>query len=148
MRRLFPLLILVFAAASLLTCAFGDSGLLAYRSLAVYRARLAANVADLEGRQAALQARLADVRTDPDEERILARGLGLYAPGEKVVKIEGAPASTESSVVGDLLRYHAPAPTRNAAIKTVAAGGALVLLVLAFLRFLRERRGLRAGAGR
>ena len=148
MRRILPLLLLVFAAASLLTFAFGDSGLLALGSLAGYRDRLAANVASLEARNAALQARLQAVRTDPDTEKVLARDLGLVEPGERVVRIEGTAPQPERSVVGDLLRYHAPPTTRNAAIKAVATVGALVLLLLAFLRSRRDRRASHAGISR
>ena len=140
MRRFFPVLILVFAVASLLIYLFGDSGLLAYASLASYRAKLVANVADLEARNSRLQGRLSAVRTDPDTEKVIARSQGWYEPGEQVVKIEGAAAAQELAVVGDMLRYHKPSETHNAAIKSAAAVLVVALLAVVLLGARRGRK--------
>jgi cell division protein FtsB len=140
MRRLFPVLILVFSVASLLIYLFGDSGLLSYAALSSYRERLSANVADLEARHGELQGRLAAVRSDPETAKVMARSQGYFEPGDQVVKIEGTSSPRELNVVGDLLRYRKPSETRNAAIKSAAAGIALTLLAWAFLRARRGRK--------
>ncbi len=140
MRRLFPVLMLVFSVASLLIYLFGDSGLFSYAALASYKAKLAANVSDLEARNNQLLGRLTAVRTDPDTEKVMARSQGWYEPGEQVVKIEGISSPQELTVVGDLLRYRKPSETRNAAIKSAAAGMALTLLAWALLSARRGRK--------
>jgi hypothetical protein len=140
MRRLFPVLILVFSVASLLIYLFGDSGLLSYAALSSYRAKLAANVADLEARHGGLQGRLTAVRTDPDTEKVMARSQGWYEPGEQVVKIEGISPPQELNMVGDLLRYRKPSETHNSAIKSAAAAIALILLAWALVGARRGRK--------
>jgi hypothetical protein len=94
-----------FLLSTLLIYLFGDSGLGAYADLDAYRARLQANVTHLSSLngQLASEARLAG--EDPDTIRILARGIGLYAPEERVVRIRGYVSSPSAYEVGDLLRY-------------------------------------------
>ncbi len=148
MRRLFLLLTVVFSVASLLIFLLGDSGVLAYDDLAGYRARLAANVADLEARNAGLEARLKQVRDDPDTERVMARSLGLYDPGDEVIRIEGRQTPQEVNAVGDLLRYRGGPPARSSVIKAASLGLSVLLLVLALLRSAAVRRRVHAGQGR
>jgi cell division protein FtsB len=148
MRRLFPTLILVFAVSSLLIFLLGDSGLLARNDLAVYREQLAANVASLEARQADLESRLARLRSDPDTVRVLARGQGLYEPGEAVVRLEGAPSRPDINAVGDLLKYHGGPEARNAVIKTAGVGLSIALIAWALLQSTAARRRAHAGPGR
>jgi cell division protein FtsB len=148
MRRLFPLLILVFSAASLVIFFFGDSGVLSQDDLARYRDRLAANVADLEARNAALQARLTQLRDDPTTTRVMARDLGLFAPGDAVVRIEGLPKRPETNAVGDLLRYRREPDARNAVVKTVGIGLSMVLFAWGLLRSAAGRRRAHAAQGR
>ena len=82
MRHLLLIPILVFAIASSLIFFFGDSGVLAFRSLRSYKKSLAANVASLQQRNRALTAELASLRDDPERNIVLARDLGLYRSGE------------------------------------------------------------------
>ncbi len=140
MRRIFPVLVLLFSLASLLIFLLGDSGLAAYDDLAAYRDRLAANVASLAARNGDLQARLARLRDDPDTERVMARDLGLFQPGERVIHLEGSPGKPEIHAVGDLLRYRGAPSARNGIIK--AAGVCLALLALGWslARALAGRR--------
>ncbi len=148
MRRLFPVLIVVFSVSSLLIFLFGDSGVMAHDDLASYRARLAANVADLEERNAELEARLKQLRGDPETERVLARDLGLYEPGDEVIRIEGRQAPSEVNAVGDLLRYRGGSPARSSVIKAAALGLSLLLLGRAVFLSLAARRRTNAGPGR
>src|SRR5882724_11625230 len=133
MRRLFPILILVFSTASLVIFFFGDSGVLSQRDLSRYRDQLAANVADLENRDAELQARLTQLRDDPATTQLMARDLGLFAPGDAVVRIEGLPSRPETNAVGDLLRYRREPDARNAVVKTVGLGLSIVLIAWGML---------------
>ena len=104
MRRLIPIIAAGFIAASLLTWAFGDSGLRATARLSRYRQSLAANVESLRERNAALTADLKRLREDPEANELLARELGLYRSGDRVLRIEGLPARRHLYTVGSLLR--------------------------------------------
>jgi cell division protein FtsB len=148
MRRLFPILILVFAVSSLVIFFLGDSGVLSHDDLAGYRDRLAANVVDLEARNAQLQATLKQLRDDPSTTRVLARDLGLFEPGDAVVRIEGLSNRSQVNAVGDLLRYRKGPDARNAMIKTVGLGISVVLLAWGLLRSITGKRRLDAGQGR
>jgi len=148
MRRLFPALVMVFATASLLISLLGDSGVMAFARLSAYRQELAANVADLQARNAALAARLEAVRADPETAKVMSRAQGLYEPGETVVKLEGHPSPPEVTVVGDLLRYRAPPAGHNALIKTLAAAAAGAFMLWSIFRMRKERKRTDAAAGR
>jgi cell division protein FtsB len=145
MRRLFPLLILIFSTSSVVIFLLGDSGLTAFDDLAAYRDRLAANVASLEARNAELQARLTRLRDDPESAKVLARDLGLFEPGDHVIKLEGRPVRTEVHAVGDLLRYHGAPTARSRIIKTTGAALSLAALAWSLARVLLERRRAHAG---
>ena len=91
MSRVLPIGITAFIVASLAIFFFGDSGLTAYRGRAQYARSLAANVEDLKQRNADLQARLQLLKTDRQSIIVLAREIGMYEPGDTVVKIVGRP---------------------------------------------------------
>lgn len=141
MNRLVPIGICAFIAASLAIFFLGDSGLSAFAGLSRYEASLEANVESLKLRNQELQAELDGLKTDPERVRVLARDIGMYAPGETVVKIVGRPPRPESYAVGDLLRLRRPEPTGNMRVKEAALGAvAAVMLVAFFVSFAARRK--------
>jgi len=147
MRRLLLIMIAVFVAASAAIFLFGDSGLLAHRSLDRYRASLAANVEVLKGRNDALVAELTSLRDNPEHAVVMARSLGLYRPGDEVVELEGVPPRAALYAVGDLLKMRKSSETRSAIIKTAAVGVSLLLLACAFFPTRASRRRVRGSQG-
>lgn len=140
MNRLLPIGIAAFIAASLGIFVFGDSGLSAFRSLSRYEQGLEANVESLKQRNQELQAELARLKSDRESLRILARGIGLYAPGDSVVKLVGRPPKTESYAVGDLLHLRRAEPTGNVLFKETALGVVAAALIAAFFAALARRK--------
>jgi cell division protein FtsB len=142
MRRFLLFALLSYATGSLLVYFFGDSGVTAYGRLEDHRDRLVRNVQDLEGLNHALQAELASLRDDPGRIEVLARDLGLYRPGDRVLRIEGAPDPVAPYEVGSLLRLKAPRRDRGPWLKTAGIGVAGLAALLAFLAGRRARRPL------
>jgi len=148
MRRLLPILLLVFVLASALIYLFGDSGLVAYRNLESYRRSLAANVESLQKRNAGLSSELTSIRSDPDRLVVMARDVGLYRPGDKVVRLEGVPGRAAHYDVGDMLSMRKAADTRSATVKVVATSLAALLLAYALISERAFRRRPHGGKGR
>jgi cell division protein FtsB len=140
MRRLLPIGLAAFTLASLAIFFFGDSGLAAYQCELLYDRSLAANVEALKQRNQELAARLQKLKTDRESNLVLAREIGLYEPGDMVVKLAGRPPRSETYAMGDLLKRRKMDPERNAAFKEAALGGAFVLLLAAFLATRVGRR--------
>ena len=147
MRHLLPIMIAVFVAASGVIFFFGDSGLLAHRSLNRYRASLAANVENLKSRNRALDAELASLRDNSEHTIVMARSLGLYRPGDEVVKLEGVAPRAALYAVGDLLKLQKSSETRSATFKAAAVGISLLLLVCAFFSARASRRRVHGSQG-
>jgi cell division protein FtsB len=141
MRRLLAIGFAAFALSSLAIFFFGDSGLQAFRGLSGYALSLAANVEALKQRNQELQARLQMLRTDRESILVLARDVGMYEPGDAVVKLVGRPSLSENYAMGDLLRMRKTDKDRNASFKETAIGAAFVFLLAAFLtgRFGRRK---------
>jgi len=139
MRRLLPILLLGFLVASLLIYLFGDSGLLSYRALGEYREKLAENVDRLVSRNEALSADLESLRLSPERNALMARALGLYRPGDQVVKLEGLVIPKERYAVGDLLRLRKNRETRSIWFKALGLGVSAILSALAVFGFLFSR---------
>jgi len=148
MNRLLPIGIAAFIAASLGIFFFGDSGLSAFGGLSRYEKGLEANVASLKQKNQDLQAELDQLKNDPERERVLAREIGMYAPGETVVKLVGRPPRPGSYAVGDLLRLRRPEPTGNVMFKEAALCGVAAVLVVAFFAALAARRKANASTRR
>lgn len=141
MRRLLPILSAGFLVASLLIWIFGDSGLRATARLERYRGSLEANVESLRARNSALESDLQRLREDPEANALLARELGLYREGDKVIRIAGYAARREPYAVGSLLRQRRQPPAKNAWFKLsgVAVSAALFLTVVLRRRSLQGR---------
>jgi len=148
MRRVFPILVLGFSAVSLLICLFGDSGVLAYARLEVYRRSLAANVAKLQERNIALQQELAALQKSPERNLVMARELGLYRPGDEVVRLEGLPSPVRTYEVGDLLKLKRDGTARNSVFKAAGLCGSLALAVFAVVMGRSSRKRAHGSPGR
>jgi hypothetical protein len=142
MRRLLPILIFGFSAASVLIYFFGDSGLFAYRSLAAYKESLATNVARLEERNTGLALELASLQTSPERNTVLARGIGLFRPGDRVVKLEGFAARREFYPVGDLIKLRKHKERKSAIFKAAGVGLSILMAALIFCARLAPRARL------
>ncbi len=118
-----------------------------YRDEMRYARNLAANVDALKQRGQELAARLEMLKTDRESVIVLARDVGLYEPGDAVVKLVGRPQRNETYAMGDLLRRRKPDVERNSAFKEGALGAAFVLLLAAFIE-ARAGRGKPGGARR
>ncbi len=148
MRRLSPILIVIFLVASVLIFLFGDSGVLAFRDLESYRQRLALNVESLQQHNRSLTAELADLKENAELNIVLARRLGLYRPGDAVVRLEGLSTSrVERYVVGDLLKLRKSGGARSAVVKTVAICLSMLLTFYALLSARALRRKARGSQG-
>lgn len=147
MRRLSPILIVIFLVASVLIYLFGDSGVLAYRDLESYRRRLELNVESLYQHNKNLTAELADLKGNTELNIVLARRVGLYRPGDAVVKLEGPSTRVEHYVVGDLLKLRKSGDARSAAVKTVAIGLSMLFTAYVFLSARASRRKVRGSQG-
>jgi len=140
MSRLVPIGIAAFIAASLGIFFFGDSGVSAFGGLSTYERDLEANIEALKLRNQDLQGDLDQLKNDPGRVRVLARDIGLYSPGDSVVKIVGRPQKPESYAVGDLLHLRRAEPTGNAMFKETALGVVAAVLVVVFFAALAARR--------
>lgn len=140
MSRLVPIGIAAFVAASLGIFFFGDSGVCAFGGLSRYEQGLQVNVEALRQRNQDLQAELDRLKNDPESVRVLARDIGMYSPGDTVVKIVGRPTKSESYAVGDLLHLRRAEPTGNAMFKQTALGVVAAVLVIALFAALASRR--------
>jgi len=133
MSRLLLIGVTAFIVASLAIFFFGDSGLTAFRSWSQYERSLSANVEDLKRRNEDLQARLQLLKTDRQSIVIMAREIGMYEPGDSVVKLVGRSPKAPLYVMGDLLRMRRQDSERNAILKETALVATLVFLLLAFV---------------
>jgi hypothetical protein len=140
MRRFLLFALLAYTTGSLLVYLFGDSGVSAFNRLTGYRTRLERNVKDLEDLNRSLQAELASIRDNPRRTEVLARDLGLYRPGDLVLRIEGAQVEAEPYEVGSLLRRKAPRNDRGPWLKTAGLGVAVFAALAVFLFGRRSRR--------
>ena len=147
MRRLSPILIVIFLVASILIYFFGDSGLFAFNDLESYRRRLAANVESLTQHNRNLTAELADLKGNAELNIVLARRLGLYKPGDEVVKLPGRANGVEHYVVGDLLKLRKSGDARSAMVKAAATSLAMLMTAYVLLSSRASRRRARGSQG-
>jgi cell division protein FtsB len=141
MRRLLPLFATGFLIASLLIWLFGDSGLRAMSRLERYRRDLEANVESLRERNDALEADRTRLRESTETNELAARDIGLYRPGDRVIRIDGLSAHRGAYEVGTLLRMKRPSSAQNPFFKMAGIGSSAALIVLALALGRRESRG-------
>jgi cell division protein FtsB len=147
MRRLSPILIVIFLVASVLIYLLGDSGVLAFNDLEGYRQRLAANVESLRQHNRNLTAELADLKGNAELNIVLARRLDLYRPGDEVVKLQGLSNRVEHYVVGDLLKLRKSSDARSAVVKTAALCLSMLMTAYVLLSSRAARRKARGSQG-
>ena len=101
-----------------------------------HREVLQRNVQDLKEVNRRLQAEFDELSTSSDLIRLYARGIGLYAPGERVIRLQGVGEPAPFYEVGDLVpQLDSPRSHRSPFLLAgIATGG----LLYARLRF-RER---------
>ncbi len=149
MRKLLPVFILGFAAASLLVLGFGDSGLLAYRSLASYRDALESNLQSLTAVSEKLTAELDSLQNGAGRTEVLARDVGLYREGDQVIRLEPGPSKRAFLDVGRFVRAPRRGEPRNPLLKGLGIGLAaslsMLFLVLRRLSRVRKRNEGRGG---
>ena len=148
MRRLFPLLIVVFIIASLAIFLFGDSGILACGRLLNYRDSLAANVDSLNARHEALEKELTQLKENRETTVALARTLGLYLPGDRIVQLEGRTGRSEVYAMGDLLHMTESDGSRSQVFKLAACIVALLLILAVVILARAPRRRALGSHGR
>jgi cell division protein FtsB len=141
MRRILPLLATGFLIASLLIWLFGDSGLRATARLERYRGDLEANVESLRERNTALEADRKRLRESVETNELAARDIGLYRPGDRVIRIDGLSARRGAYEVGTLLRMKRPSGAQNPFFKMAGIGVSASLIVLSLALRRRASRG-------
>jgi hypothetical protein len=139
MRRLLPVFTIGFAISSLLVFLLGDSGLRAYGRLAAYRVELEDNVERLSSIHSRLENELSGLEAGSETSVVLAREIGLYREGDRVIRIEGGTGKRAASDVGSLIRLTRQERRADPALKGVglgiiAAGCAAFLVVGKALR--------------
>jgi|WetSurMetagenome_2_1015567.scaffolds.fasta_scaffold221477_2 cell division protein FtsB len=148
MRRFLPLVIIVFIVASISIYLFGDSGVVALRTMERYKRSLSANVDALRQRNAELTAQLAQLQSDPENNRILARSVDMYGPDEAVIKLEGRRSPAVAYAMGDLIRMKRSDGGSTVVLKAVAAALVLLLGAFAFLDARKPRGRANDSGGR
>jgi cell division protein FtsB len=129
MRRFLLFLVIGFAVASFLIYWLGDSGIVAYNRLDRYKKQLEANVTDLIERNGELSRELSSIQI-PERTEVLARDLGLYNAGDRVIRLEGKASNSISFDVGNLLKLNVTKNARDRLFKIVGFGIAVILMLL------------------
>jgi cell division protein FtsB len=142
MRRILSAVTLGFILASALIFVFGDSGVFAIRRLAQSRETLARNVARLEERNAELSVELESVRSNPERNTLMARSIGLYRPGDRVLKLDGGAVRREFYPVGDLVKLRRVKGRASAIIKASLLGITALLVGLSLYSTRAPRKRL------
>lgn len=136
----------------LLELIFGSTGLVAYQNLVEHRRLAGEELAQVELLQVELRREIDALTSDPETIRAEGRDIGLVAPDEVVVRIEGRIAHIRRSYLpGSLPSPYVPAADRRPLFRTIALMLALVTLFvdlvgvprspLAFVRSPRRQAG-------
>lgn len=132
LNRVFAALILGFGAYCALSVVAGPAGLIAYRELSSRREAMQANLDALGATNAALQAELEALKTDPDRTAREARALGYLEPGETALVIQGfdGSAATSRLEAGNVVRAEVSGPLADGFIKEMSLLVAIVALIV------------------
>jgi len=109
-------------------------------SAAELQGQPAANVDALNARHEALEKELTQLKENRETTIALARGLGLYLPGDRIVQLEGRTGRSEVYAMGDLLHMTESDGSRSQVFKLAACIVAL-LLILAVVILARAPAG-------
>jgi len=129
-----------FLISTVLIYVYGDTGLCAYADLDAYHARLEDNVARLSALNGTLSAEARLTEDDPETIRVLAREIGLYAPEERIIRIQGYSGSSSAYEVGDLMRYRIGDAGRTRVFKILGVSLPLTMAAIAIILRLLERK--------
>ena len=139
MRRIPIILFSAFVVAALAVLFFGDNGLASYQDLQKYRNSLEENVNSLSALNSTLSSNLSALETDPERAEVMARGLGYFRDGDKVLRLSGSQGY--SYQVGSLVKPVRERSGGSAWVKTSAAvAAAAVCVVLFMVHGIRRRR--------
>ena len=149
LNRALAALFLGFAAYCALSVVAGPAGLIAYRELSARRQAMQANLDALGATNAALQAELEALRTDPDRTAREARDLGYLLPGETALVIQGDAGSRGKGRVeaGAVVKAEVSAPLADGLIKEIALLVAVVALIAGLANDLLAGAPSRAAGG-
>ena len=144
MRRLGTIVICGFIFASILIYFFGDSGLIEFKTLARYRLLLILNNESLKRISENLAAELESLKGSKERTIVLAREIGLYRPGDQIVRFQNPPSRVESHEVGNLLKLRRPKERKNPILKATGIGiSALLAAISVLLRAKSASQGRR-----
>ena len=149
LNRLFAALLLGFGAYCALSVVAGPAGLIAYRELSSRREAMQANLDALGATNAALQAELEALRTDPDRTAREARDLGYLGPGETALVVQGFDGSGGKSRLeaGTVFKAEVKGPLADGLIKELSLLVAIVALVVGMTNDLLAGAPNRASGG-
>jgi len=149
LNRVLAALFLGFAAYCALSVVAGPAGLIAYRELSTRRQAMQANLDSLGATNAALQAELEALRTDPDRTAREARDLGYLMPGETALVIQGDAGSMGKGrpEAGSVVKAEISGPLADGIIKEIALLVAIVALVVGMANDLLAKAPDRAAGG-
>ncbi len=103
MKRLGLPLYIGFIMYALSSAALGPANPASVERLESERARIRANLDELERLNASLARRAESLATDPETQALEARSLGYIRPGEKVLRIPALPSRARSAMAGRIL---------------------------------------------
>ncbi len=120
-----------FAVFILLSLFFGRGGLANFKVDLDYKARLEANIRDLENINRNLSLELKAVSASPDTIKVFARDYGYYAKNEDVIKIQGAPERKNYNQLGSLLKRNPERDETGVLFHVLGLAGAVVAFAFA-----------------
>ena len=132
--RLAVYISLGFFCSSLLIFFFGRGGLHSLEELQGYRDSLVENNQQLQGINQRLLNNLDALSSDPEQITLMARELGYYRPGERVIRIDGYRPAGSLYTVGTRLVRSPGAADRDWVFKLMGACFALLLYIWSYFR--------------
>jgi cell division protein FtsB len=128
---------------------FGPKGTFALEELAAYQTELSENLKDLENIQAQLKVRFEQLKSNRRVLSLEARDLGIFRPGERVMRLVGLKQDVPFSFEGSILRHKADVGMSEEVFRLVGLITALVLyglLTIVNILFFTGMKGKKAAA--
>lgn len=133
-----------FVTYCLMVFFFGRTGVFATSELRDFRARLEANLSQLEKTNAHLADHFDALRSSPEAIRLEARQLGFLEPNERVLQVSSYHPATSSFTVGSLVIKKKYPATPDSTSRIVGVGVAVAAFILLTL-IARRRDGPHTG---
>jgi cell division protein FtsB len=137
--KLFNLILSVYFGiilSSLLVFCFGEQGLAEYEELARKKEILSRNIESLKEKNEMLNRKLAELNSNPQTIRLLARELGYYQSDEDLVHIQGYAPQNTFYEAGTIIRINQVPVKRNLVIKAAS-----LLISLVFCAVITLKNG-------